>query len=218
MEALSPRQQQVFEYLKKFLEENGYPPTIREIAAHLAVSGTVAVVRHLEALEKKGWIRRQPGAFRSISLVAETGHRYATEEERIIAPGGPSGPALPILGTVRAGSPELPHEDIEGYLSLDQSIANSGGSFYLRIKGDSMKNAGMLPGDLALIRPQTAAENGDIVVALVDGEATVKRFFRDREQVRLQPENEALEPILIAAGSAELTIIGKVVSLFRGEM
>lgn len=214
MEPLSPRQKDVLDFLREFLDSNGYPPTLREIARHLDISGTVAVVRHLEALEKKGWIRRQPGAFRSISLVAEKAVLYPLDEEGIFA-ADQLPVSLPIVGTVRAGTPEIPREDIEGYLSLDRSIVASGGSFFLRIKGDSMKNAGMLPGDLVLIRPQPTADNGDVVVALVDGEATVKRFFREEGMIRLQPENELLEPILIAADSADLTVIGKVVSLFR---
>lgn len=217
MEPLSPRQNDVLDFLREFLESHGYPPTLREIARYLDISGTVAVVRHLEALEKKGWIRRQPGAFRSISLVADGGQmRYASQEERIVSPDELS-VSLPILGTVRAGSPEIPRQDIEGYLSLDKSIAASGGRFFLRIRGDSMKDAGMLPGDLVLVRPQSAADNGDVVVALVEGEATVKRFFREKEGVRLQPENERLEPILIPAGT-DFAIIGKVVSLFRAQV
>ncbi|ABK99187.1 transcriptional repressor LexA [Pelobacter propionicus] len=214
MEPLSPRQKDVLDFLREFLDSNGYPPTLREIARHLDISGTVAVVRHLEALEKKGWIRRQPGAFRSISLVAEKAVLYPLDEEGIFA-ADQLPVSLPIVGTVRAGTPEIPREDIEGYLSLDRNIVASGGSFFLRIKGDSMKNAGMLPGDLVLIRPQPTADNGDVVVALVDGEATVKRFFREEEMIRLQPENELLEPILIADDSADVTVIGKVVSLFR---
>lgn len=218
MQPLSPRQNDVLDFLREFLDGHGYPPTLREIARHLDISGTVAVVRHLEALEKKGWIRRQPGAFRSISLVAEKSNVYYPQEEE-----GPFAPdqfsvALPIVGTVRAGSPEIPREDIEGYLSLDRSIAASGGRFFLRIRGDSMKDAGMLPGDLVLVRPQSAADNGDVVVALVDGEATVKRFFREKEGVRLQPENERLEPILIPPHGADFAIIGKVVSLFRTQV
>lgn len=214
MEPLSPRQKDVLEYLREFLDSNGYPPTLREIARHLDISGTVAVVRHLEALEKKGWIRRQPGAFRSISLVAEKSLTYPEGEEGLIMP-DQIPVTLPIVGTVRAGSPEIPREDIEGYLSLDRNIAASGGSFFLRIRGDSMKDAGMLPGDLVLVRPQSMADNGDVVVALVDGEATVKRFFREEGRIRLQPENEQLEPILIAPDSADFIIIGRVMSLFR---
>jgi repressor LexA len=214
MEPLSPRQNDVLDFLREFLDSNGYPPTLREIARHLDISGTVAVVRHLEALEKKGWIRRQPGAFRSITLVAEKPVLYPLDEEGIFSADQRS-VCLPIVGTVRAGSPEIPREDIEGYFSLDRSIAASGGSFFLRIKGDSMKNAGMLPGDLVLVRPQSMADNGDVVVALVDGEATVKRFFRESEGIRLQPENEQLEAIMVAPDGADFTVIGKVISLFR---
>lgn len=216
MEPLSPRQKDVLDFLGEFLKSHGYAPTLREIASYLEISGTVAVVRHLEALEKKGRIKRQPGAFRSISLVADGGQcRYASQEERIISPDDRLSVELPVVGVVRAGAPEIPREDIEGYLSLDRTITARGGSFFLRVRGDSMKNAGILPGDLALIRPQSTADNGDVVVALVDGEATLKRFFRENDVVRLQPENELLEPILISPGAADFSIIGKVVSLFR---
>lgn len=211
MEPLSPRQNDVLDFLREYLNRHGYPPTLREIARSINISGTVAIVRHLEALEKKGWIRRQPGAFRSISLTAQPAH----DDEGFGSAGRSFSVSLPIVGSVRAGTPEIPQEDIEGYLSLDTSIAASGGSFFLRIKGDSMKNAGMLPGDLVLIRSQSTADNGDVVVALVDGEATVKRFFRKNGTIRLQPENEQLEPLLITPGTTDFTIIGKVVSLFR---
>ena len=215
MEPLSPRQNDVLDFLREYLDSHGYPPTLREIARQIKVSGTVAIVRHLEALEKKGWIRRQPGAFRSISLVGGTLQQHGADHGDAAHSGGPLSLFMPIVGSVRAGTPEIPQEDIEDYLSLDKSIAASGGSFFLRIKGNSMKNAGMLPGDLVLIRSQSTADNGDVVVALVDGEATVKRFFRENGTIRLQPENEQLEPLLIMPDAADFAIIGKVVSLFR---
>jgi len=214
MEPLSPRQNDVLVFLREYLDVHGYPPTLREIARQLRVNGTVAVVRHLEALEKKGWIRRQPGAFRSITL-AGGALQHGTDHGTPLDTDGPLSLFLPIVGSVRAGTPEIPQEDIEGYLSLDRSIAASGGTFFLRIKGDSMKNAGMLPGDLVLIRSQSTADNGDVVVALLDGEATVKRFFRENGMIRLQPENDQLEPLLIMPETTDFNIIGKVVSLFR---
>ena len=209
MESLSPRQSNVLDFVRSFVAAHGYAPTLREIAAHLGISGTVAVVRHLDALEKKGWIRRQPGGFRSITLLADLPDKAALQPEP------QAGILIPLVGTVRAGIPETPVEDVEDYISLDRRVAATGGSFFLRIKGDSMRDAGMIPGDLVLIRQQPVAENGDVVVALVDGEATVKRFFKENGRVRLQPENSSMEPIFISPGSCDITLIGKVVSLFR---
>src|ERR1039457_1622433 len=211
MEPLSPRQNDVLDFLKEFLGSHGYPPTLREIARPINISGTVAIVRHLDALEKKGWITRQPGAFRSICLTGNRAPMHGLHNESPMLSNGHISASFPIVGTVRAGTPEIPQEDIEGYLSLDKCIAASGGTFFLRIKGDSMINAGMLPGDLVLIRTQSTADNGDVVVALVDGEATVKRFFLENGTIRLQPENEHLEPLLVTPDTTDFTIIGKVV-------
>ena len=216
MEPLSPRQKDVLDFLRQHLENHGYPPTLREIARKINIIGTAGVVRYLEALEKKGWIKRQPGGSRSITLTSNAlQNRYPQQAEHIIHSEEQFSVSLPIVGVVRAGSPEIPLENIEGYLSLDRTIAANGGTFFLRINGDSMKNAGMLQGDLVLIRSQSTADNGDVVVALVDGEATVKRFFRDKNGIRLQPENETLQPILIGPDTTDFAIIGKVVSLFR---
>lgn len=216
MEQLSPRQQDVLDFLRQYLEQYGYPPTLREIGRQINITGTAGVVRYLEALEKKGWIKRQPGGSRSITLTGGSlQNQYPQQDEHIIHSEEQFSVSLPIVGAVRAGTPEIPFENIEGYLSLDRTVVANGGSFFLRIKGDSMKNAGMLPGDLVLIRSQSTADNGDVVVALVDGEATVKRFFREKSGVRLQPENETLQPILIRPNTTDFAIIGKVVSLFR---
>ncbi len=199
MEELTRRQQQVFDYLTATLESRGYPPTLREIAGHLKVTGTLGVMKHLDALTRKGFIRREAGSSRGITLAGPTA--MAT--------------VLPIVGVVRAGTPEPAIEDIEGYFALDRDQLRSGGTFFLRVKGDSMINAAILDGDLALVRPQATADNRDIVVAMVDGEATLKRFYRERGRIRLQPENPNLEPLIISPGKAELFIIGKVVGIYR---
>jgi len=198
MEELTPRQKEVFLFLENYLAQHGYPPTMRDIAAHLRINGTLGVMKHLGALEKKGYIHRDPGNSRGISLVGQ-GARPAS---------------LPVVGVVRAGMLQPAIEDIEGYLAIDQAQLK-GGRFFLRVKGDSMVNAAILDGDLALIRPQPTAENKDIVVAMVDGEATLKAFYREVGQIRLQPRNPNMEPIIIREGEGEVVIVGKVVGIFR---
>lgn len=199
MEQLTDRQRQVLEFISDFLARQGYPPTLREIAAKIGVNGTLGVMKHLEALEKKGYLRRQAGSSRGIALAA------------------PSTPAvaLPVVGTVRAGLPQPPLEDIEGYFAIDRSQTRSGGTFFLKVRGDSMINAAIMEGDLALVRPQETADNRDIVVAMVGGEATIKRFYRERGRIRLQPENPNFEPIIVRPGEHEVSIVGKVVGIYR---
>jgi repressor LexA len=156
-------------------------------------------MKHLQALERKGCIVRRQGSARGVTL----------------PPANSTAVSLPIVGTVRAGTPQPPLEDIEGYFSIDLSQHKGENGFFLRVKGDSMSGAGIFAGDLALIRPQAKAENGDIVVALVDGEATLKRFFRERGKIRLQPENPAMEPLIICPGKQDIAIIGRVTGIYR---
>ncbi len=198
MEKLTSRQQQVLDFITEHIDHNGYPPTLREISQYLGTSGTVSALHHLEALERKGYIRREPGSSRGIVPIREP---------------LPEIVQVPVVGVVRAGLPTLAFEDIEGYYPLDR-LQLAGGVFFLRVRGDSMINDAIMEGDLALIRPQSTAENGDIVVAMVDGEATLKRFYRERGRIRLQPRNPNMEPIIIPAGR-ELSIIGKVVKIIR---
>jgi len=198
MEELTPRQRQVLDFVTACLERRGYPPTLREIAAHLGIRGTLGAAKHLDALERKGLLRKSPGSSRGLSLTGR----------------GTPAVSLPIVGTVRAGALQPAVEEIEGYFAVDPGHLK-GGAFFLRVKGDSMIGAGILEGDLALVRPQPTAANGDIVVALIDGEATLKRFFREPGRIRLQPENPALEPIVVGPGDGEVSLVGKVVGLFR---
>jgi repressor LexA len=199
MESLTARQQQVLEIVTRFIAEYGYPPSLRQIGEQLGVSGTLGVMKHLDALERKGYIRRQGGSSRGITLVSAVAQASA----------------LPVVGTVRAGLPQPAMEDIEEYFALDHAQQlRSGGTFFLRVKGDSMINACIKEGDLALVRPQQSAANRDIVVAMVNGEATLKRFYREPGAVRLQPENPNFEPIIVREGE-ELNIIGKVVGIYR---
>jgi len=197
MQPLTERQQQVLSFITSYIDNNGYPPSQREIASHLGISGTPPVIKHLDALAKKGFLKRDSSS-RSIAVTAP-----ATDTV-----------SLPIVGTVRAGQLTMAVEDIQGYMSVDR-FNQHGGRFFLRVKGDSMINAAICDGDYALVRPQETADNRDIVVAMVEGEATLKEFFREKGQIRLQPRNPNMKPIIIKEGSADVTIIGKVVGIFR---
>lgn len=194
---LTARQKQVLDYIQSHIDNDGYPPTIREICAHLGVSGTVSATRHLNALEKKGYIKRDSGS-RGIALTTPT-----TDSA-----------SLPIAGTVRAGALTPALEDITGYISVDRAFLH-GGKFFLRVQGDSMINASICDKDLVLVRPQPSAENQDIVVAMVEGEATLKRFFREKGAIRLQPENPNMAAIIIPDGPDDVAIIGRVVGVYR---
>ena len=199
MQQLTARQQQVLVIVTSYIERNGTPPSLREIAGELGVNGTLGIMKHLKALEKKGFLSRREGSSRGI----------------VLSPPASQATSLPIVGIVRAGQPQPPTEDIEGFFSIDQSQAKDGGTFFLRVKGDSMIDAHIQEGDLALVRPQGTAENGDIVVAMVNGEATLKRFFQEKGKIRLQPENPDMEPIILHPGKDEVSIIGKVTGLYR---
>jgi repressor LexA len=215
MNELAPRQRKVYNFIIAYSRRHGYPPTMREIAAHLGVNGNLGIIKHLAALEKKGYIARSAGSSRGIRVtLPEAGHPDSPER---IFTGADDASAvfLPVVGSVRAGMPQPPLEDIREYYSLDRNVARSGGTFFLQVKGDSMINAAIRDGDLALIRPQETARNRDIVVALVDGEATLKRFYSEKNQIRLQPENPNYEPIIITAGSRDVAIVGKVVGIYR---
>jgi len=198
MEQLTARQQEVLAIITDYVNENGYAPSLREIGKKLGISGTLGVMKHLEALEKKGYLRRQEGSTRGITLANQS-----------------QGVSLPIVGVVRAGALHPAIEDIEGHFAIDRSQLRAGGTFFLRVKGDSMINALIKEGDLALVRPQPTALNRDIVVAMVAGEATLKRFYKEPNRIRLQPENPNYDPIIVREGEAEVTIIGKVVGIYR---
>ena len=215
MEQLTDRQKEVYDFIAEYGRQHGYPPTMQEIAAHLNVSGNLGVMRHLTALEKKGCLVRTPGSSRGIRLLSLPGHRDPAFPEQMIHRDDQRSHFLPVVGTVRAGVPQPAEEDIQEYYSIDRNVARSGGTFFLRVKGDSMINAAIREGDLALIRPQEVASHRDIVVAMVDGEATLKRFYREPDQIRLQPENPNYAPILIREGESEISIVGKVVGIYR---
>jgi repressor LexA len=195
---LTQRQRQVLQFIVSFADNNGYPPSQREIAGHLKVSGTLPVMKHLDALERKGYLKRE-NVNRGITLKVQ-GSRHMS---------------LPIVGTVRAGQLSTAIEDIQGYFSVDQMAVKGTDCFFLRVSGDSMITAGILDGDLAMVRPQAIAENKDIVVAMLEGEATVKRFYKEHDHIRLQPENPNMSPILIWPEDGEVTIVGKVIGIYR---
>lgn len=198
--SLPPRQKQVLEFISTYSESQKYPPTQREIASHLGIKGTQAVIRHLEALEQKGLIKRDAGSSRGIVVTGKASS---------------NGIPVPIVGTVHAGTLHDAIEHIDGSFSIDKSQVMSEGTFFLRVKGDSMIGASILDGDLALVAPQKAPANRSIVVAMINGEATLKRFFREKDQIRLQPENPDMQPIIVREENGEVSVIGKVVGIYR---
>ncbi len=200
---LTATQERVFIFLKDFLGEKGFPPTLREIASHFGLKGPKAPQKTLQILEKKGYIRKFPGGSRAIEIL-----RFPQFSPTQVLP-------VPILGRVKAGEPILAVENIEGYFNLDRSLAASGDVFLLRVQGDSMIDAHIQDGDFALVKPQSTAENGEIVVALIEDEATIKRIFKKRDLVRLEPANPKMEPMVIKKGEKKVTLVGKVVGIFR---
>lgn len=213
-EKLTNRQGEVLEFIKEFIKRQGYAPSLRDIAEHFGIRGPQNAGKHLDALEKKGYIKRTPRLARGIEL---------KEESKEAMPDAPARALVPIVGNVRAGSPELAIEDIQGEAAIDPALFNcheTEGLFLLNIEGSSMTNAGIDEGDYILVRPQKTARNRDIIVAMVNGEATVKRFFRHDDYILLQPENSAMRPIIVQ--SSDLTgtdggfeVIGKVISVIK---
>jgi len=201
MPALTRRQRQVYDFLGAYRQDHGAPPTLQEIAAHLGIAGNLGVLRHLQALASKGLIVRRPGQARGIVLTAASSVAAVP---------------LPVVGTVRAGMPQPAVEEPAGHFTVDAALVRGADSFLLRVQGDSMIGAHIVAGDLAVVRPQPTAENGEIVVALIDGEATLKRFYREADgRIRLQPENPAMAPLVIGPEQAELLIVGKVTGICR---
>src|SRR5215213_9778035 len=198
---LTKRQQEIFDYVKRYVSEHGYPPTVRDIGKAIGLTSSSTVHAHLGNLERLGLLRRDPTKPRAIEVLVD-------KAKQSMKPAG-----LPVVGAVAAGSPVLAEENIEEYVPVPGIAGGEEGEFVLRVKGDSMKDAGILDRDYVIVRRQDTASDGEIVVALVgpEAEATVKRFFREKDHVRLQPENDALEPIL----TKEVTVLGRVVGLCR---
>ncbi len=204
---LSTRQQEIYDFVVAYARKHGYPPTVREIGAEVGLASPSTVHVHLAKLEQAGYLRRDPTKPRALELVGrEHSARREAGEVRV----------LPLVGEIAAGGPLLAEQNIEDYLAVPDGLSRGEDEFLLRVKGESMIEAGMLPGDIVVVRRQTTAENGDVVAALVGedeaaSEATVKTFHREGGRIRLQPENSALEPLY----PEHVQILGKVIGLFR---
>jgi repressor LexA len=204
---LTRKQRAILNFIRSQVDRTGSPPTIREIGEHFGLRSTGSVRDHLRALERKGHIGRLGHRSRGIVL------RGAPQSSRPRPE--PPRPAIPLVGDIAAGTPTLAVENVEDMLELDPALFGGGDLFALRVRGESMIEAGIYEGDRVIVRRQTHADNGDIVVALIDDEATVKRFFREKRRVRLQPENTAMDPIYLEPGTVELWLLGKVVGVIR---
>jgi repressor LexA len=196
---LTKRQQEIFEFIKRYSSQHGYPPTVRDIGKAIGLTSSSTVHTHLANLEKIGLLRRDPSKPRALELLVDTAKKAV----------GPSG--LPVVGRVAAGAPVLAEENIEEYVEVPPLAGGDSGAYVLRISGDSMRDAGILDGDHVVVRKQETARNGEIVVALVGEEATVKRYFKESDHIRLQPENDAHEPIR----TRDAEILGRVVGVCR---
>jgi repressor LexA len=203
---LTKRQQEIFDFIRKYSAKYGYPPTVRDIGKAVGLASSSTVHAHLANLEKIGLLRRDPSKPRAIELLDRAVGNAVDSMRSMVRSEG-----LPLLGSVAAGQPILAEENIEDYISVPEVAGGADGEYLLRIRGDSMKNAGILEDDFVVVRPQDTAQEGDIVVALLGEEATVKRFYREADHIRLQPENETMEPIR----SKEVKVLGRVVGLLR---
>lgn len=198
---LSPRQRQILEFIRSEVMKKGYPPSVREVGQAVGLSSSSTVHGHLGKLEEKGYIRRDPTKPRAIELLDRANGEYPRKE--VIQ--------VPIVGKVTAGAPILAVENVDDYFPMPKEFVGDGETFMLKVRGNSMIEAGILNDDYVVVRRQSHAENGDIVVALLEDEATVKRFFREANHIRLQPENPNMQPILVR----DVQILGKVIGVFR---
>ena len=197
---ISKKQSEILEYIKEQILEKGYPPAVREICEAVHLKSTSSVHAHLETLEKNGYIRRDPTKPRAIEICDDSFQLVRNEMT-----------SIPIIGTVAAGQPILAAENIEGYFPVPVDMVPNAETFILKIKGDSMINAGIFSGDQIFVERTNVARNGDMVVALVDDSATVKTFYKEQGHVRLQPENDTMDPIIVD----DCDILGKVFGVFR---
>ncbi len=206
---LTKRQQEIFDFIRKHSAKHGYPPTVRDFGKAVGLASSSTVHAHLANLEKIGLLRRDPSKPRAIELLdrATGAAGAAVDSVRGIA----RSDSLPLLGSVAAGDPILAEENVEEYVSVPEIAGGGDGQYLLQIRGESMKDAGILDGDYVVVHSQDTARDGDIVVALLGEEATVKRFFREPDHIRLQPENETMQAIR----ATDVTVIGRVVGLLR---
>ena len=205
---LTDRQKEILDFICQYKDENGYPPTLREIGKHFDISSTFGVKRHLDALEKKGFIAIINNMSRGISILKPELLKNSLNYSGYIN-------NIPIVGQVAAGTPVLAEENIEGSISIDPSyMKRSENAFALKVKGDSMVNAGILEGDLVIVSPVQEVKNGETIVAMINGEVTVKNFEKKTNLVQLNPQNEKYQPIFVT-DEDEFSVIGKVVGVFR---
>ena len=197
---ITPKQQEILDYIKEEILKRGYPPTVREICETVHLKSTSSVHSHLETLEKNGYIRRDPTKPRAIEICDDSFQMVRTEMV-----------SLPIVGHVAAGTPILAEQNIEEYFPVPAEVVPSGESFILNVKGDSMINAGIFDGDRVFVNMCNTAENGEIVVAMIDDSATVKTFYKEKGHIRLQPENDTMDPIIVD----DCQILGTVFGIFR---
>lgn len=197
---ISKKQEEILEYIKSQILERGFPPAVREICEAVNLKSTSSVHSHLETLEKNGYIHRDPTKPRAIEILDDTFN--LTRREMV---------NVPIIGRVAAGEPLLAQQNIENYFPIPAEMMPNKQTFLLQVQGESMINAGILNGDYILVQQQQTADNGDKVVALIDDGATVKTFYREEEIIRLQPENDFMDPIIVK----DCTILGKVIGVFR---
>ena len=198
---ISAKQREILEYIKSEILSRGYPPAVREICEAVNLKSTSSVHSHLETLEKNGFIRRDPTKPRAIEICDDNFQMVRTETA-----------SLPVIGTVAAGTPILAEENIDSYFPVPAEIIPNGEpSFVLKVKGDSMINAGIFNGDQIFVQQCNTARNGDLIVALIDDSATVKTFYKEKDHIRLQPENDDMDPIIVT----DCQILGKVFGVFR---
>jgi repressor LexA len=203
---LTKRQQEIFDFIRRYSAKYGYPPTVRDIGKAVGLASSSTVHAHLANLEKIGLLRRDPSKPRAIELLDRAVGSAVESVRGIVRSDG-----LPLIGSVAAGQPILAEANIEDYVQVPEIAGGNKGQYLLRIRGDSMKDVGILEGDFVVVHSQNTARDGDVVVALLGEEATVKRFFREEDHIRLQPENASMEPIR----SKEVKILGRVVGLLR---
>jgi len=197
---ITPKQTEVLEFIKEEILKKGYPPTVRDICEAVHLKSTSSVHAHLESLEKNGYIRRDPTKPRAIEILDDD--FVLTRREMV---------NVPLLGRVAAGEPILAQQNIENYFPMPVEMMPNAQLFMLKVKGESMINVGIYDGDMILVQQQSTARNGDIVVALVDDSATVKTFYKESDYIRLQPENDNMDPIIVK----DCEILGKVIGLLR---
>jgi repressor LexA len=196
---LTKRQREIFDFISRYLNKHGYPPTVREIGKAVGLHSSSTVHAHLAKLESRGVLKRDPTKPRAIEVLVSKAKRAVRQT------------GLPLVGNVAAGSPILAEENIEEYLEVPDVIGGEDGDYILSVRGESMKDAGILDGDFVVVRQSEDAKNGEIVVAMIDDEATVKRYFREKDHIKLQPENKSMKPIK----TRDARVLGRVVGVFR---